>query len=90
MGGNIDGSSLLVSGSGRLGGVARCWVLKGQPRDGVALRFRVQSRPYTARVVKVRGLVVAVMGSEVRWGVCELDSGCEHLVVQDCSLCVSV
>jgi len=34
MGGNIDGSSLLVSGSGRLGGVARCWVLKGQPRAG--------------------------------------------------------
>jgi hypothetical protein len=72
--------------------VARCWVLKGQPRCGVFLRIRVQARSYTASIVRgprVRvwcggGSGVAVMGSGVRWGVCELDSGCEHLVVLDC------
>jgi hypothetical protein len=55
---------------------------------GCVLRFRVQARGHIAGRAWVRaGLVVPCDGSGVRWGVCELDSGCEHLVVFRLLLC---
>ena len=91
MGGNIDGSSRCSPGGG-----GACGTLLG-PEGAARLRgvasVRVQAWRYTARVM--RGWW-SLLWSGVRWGVCELDSGCEHLILvavcddQVCSLCVSV
>ena len=87
MGGNIDGSF-----PGRvpfLWGVVgvECGTLLGP--EGAALcwfSFGSGFRPetHTAGVSRVRWVSV---GSGVRWGVCELDSGCEHLVSFRLLLC---
>jgi hypothetical protein len=75
MGGNVDDS------------LARYWVLKGQlragspsvPGSGLAL-YRLRGAGWWLP-----------WWSGVRWGVCELDSGCEHLISSSSvSVCVSV
>jgi hypothetical protein len=64
--------------------VAHCWVLKGQPRAlvGVVVASSVPGSDLVCipLALCVWGLVEAV-GFGVRWGVCELDSGCEHLIL---------
>jgi hypothetical protein len=81
MGGNIVDSRP----GGNLGRRAHCWVLKGQPsaaRPGAL--FGSGSRPGDHIADRDRSGWWSSLGFGVRWGVCELDSGCEHLVVLDC------
>ena len=91
MGGNVDDSAGRSFGGGP---VARCWVLKGQPA-GLVLHPGSGLGRIPHGSCGGCGLVGSGW-SGVRWGVCELDSGCEHLNKlllcsdQVCSLCVSV
>ena len=92
---------------GDQGDWAHCWVLKGQPQWSPDRVVRIPGVWWVffgpgsglGRIPHGSCGGCGLVGSGwsgVRWGVCELDSGCEHLNKlllcsdQVCSLCVSV